>query len=62
MIVCPKNAKRGRACALPLFAKAKISLSIGFAKTRQVVPPAVKRKAGDDCAGTIICKKCRFIF
>ena len=45
-IVSPKNAKRGKACALPLFAKAKIGLLFGFAKTRPVVPRAVKARRG----------------
>ena len=45
-IVSPKNAERGTACALPLFAKAKIGLLFGFAKTRPVVPRAVKARRG----------------
>ena len=45
-IVSPKNAKRGKACAFPLFAKAKIGLLFGSAKTRPVVPRAVKARRG----------------
>ena len=45
-IVSPKNAKRGKACALPLFAKAKIGLLFGFAKTRCFVPRAGKARRG----------------
>ncbi|MDY4663345.1 MAG: hypothetical protein SPC28_03975 [Alloprevotella sp.] len=42
MIVGPKNAKRGKACALPLSAWAKISRKSRAAKMRCAVPPAVK--------------------
>ena len=45
-IVSPKNAERGKACALPLFAKAKIGLLFGSAKTRPVVPRAGKARRG----------------
>ncbi|MFW5584668.1 MAG: hypothetical protein ACOCM7_05680, partial [Bacteroidales bacterium] len=41
-----KNAKRGKACALPLFADAKIKQTARFAKTRPVVPRAVKGQRG----------------
>ena len=37
-MVRPKNAKRGKARTLPLFAKAKIGFSPRSAKTRPVVP------------------------
>ena len=42
MIVGPKNTKRGKACALPLFADAKIRRKPRFTKTRPVVPPVGK--------------------
>ena len=44
MIVDPKNTKRGRACALPLFAWAKISRKSRTAKMHCAVPPAVKAR------------------
>ena len=44
-IVSPKNAERGKACALPLFAKAKIGLLFGSAKTRCFVPRTGKARA-----------------
>ena len=43
-IVGPKNAKRGKACALPLSAGAKICFLSRFAKTRSIVPRAVKAR------------------
>ena len=45
-IVSAQNAKRGKAQALPLFAIAKISRKARFAKTRPVVPLAVKAQSG----------------
>ena len=44
-IVSPKNAKRGKACALPLFAVAKISFLFRFPKTCHAVPRAGKARA-----------------
>ena len=51
MIVGPKNAKRGKACALPLSAEAKIRQTSRFAKTRPVVPRAGKADASVEVWG-----------
>ena len=45
-IVSPKNAKRGKACALPLSAVANVWFFFGFAKSLPVVPGAVKACGG----------------